>query len=182
MGITPDILLFGKTLTNGLNPLSGLWASEEIINPEIFPPGSTYSTYAPNPQGLAVALEVLKLLEEEDYEKKVTEKGEYFLGQLKELKKKYPKIIGDVDGLGLALRIELCQDDGITPNPALTQKIFQEGLKGDLNKNGKSYGLILNIGGYFKNVFSLSPSFEISKEEMDLAVEFFDQLMARGIK
>ncbi len=182
LGITPDILLFGKTLTNGLNPLSGLWASEEIINPEISPPGSTYSTYAPNPQGLAVALEVLKLLEEEDYEKKVTEKGEYFLGQLKELKKKYPKIIGDVDGLGLALRIELCQDDGITPNPALTQKIFQEGLKGDLNKNGKSYGLILNIGGYFKNVFSLSPSFEISKEEMDLAVEFFDQLMARSLK
>ena len=87
-----------------------------------------------------------------------------------------------MDGLGLALRIELCQDDGITPNPALTQKIFHEGLKGDLNKNGKSYGLILNIGGYFKNVFSLSPSFEISKEELDLAVEFFDQLMARSLK
>ncbi len=83
LDIAPDILLFGKTLTNGLNPLSGLWASEEIIGPDVFPPGSTYSTYAPNPQGLAVALEVLKLLEEEDYEKKVTEKGQYFLGQLK---------------------------------------------------------------------------------------------------
>jgi 4-aminobutyrate aminotransferase-like enzyme len=126
-----------------------------------------------------LALEVLKLLDEQDYEKKVTEKGRYFLERLKELQKKYPQVIGDVDGLGLALRIELCQRDGITPNPELTQRIFQEGLKGDLKKNGKEYGLILNIGGYYKNVFSLSPSFEITKEEIDLAVEFVDQLMQR---
>ena len=181
LGIAPDILVFGKTLTNGLNPLSGLWASEEIISPEMFPPGSTYSTYAPNPQGLAVALEVLKLFDEEDYEKKVTEKGLYFLGQLKDLQKKYRKIMGNVDGRGLALRIELCQEDGITPNPELTQRIFQEGLKGDLKNNGKSHGLVLNIGGYHKNVFSLSPSFEIAREEIDLAIEFFDQLMIRGL-
>ena len=127
-------------------------------------------------------MEVLKLLDEQDYEKKVTEKGQYFLGQLKELQKKYPGIMGDVDGLGLAIRIELCQQDGITPNAELTQRICQEGLKGDLKKNGKNYGLILNIGGYYKNVFSLSPSFEITKEEIDLAVEFFDRLMQRCLK
>jgi len=179
LGISPEIIVFGKTLTNGLNPLSGVWASEELINPDIFPPGSTYSTYAPNPQGLVVALEVLKLLEEDDYEDKVTQKGRYFLGQLKELQLKYPNIMGDVNGLGLALRIELCQEDGITPNPALAQKMFQEGLKGDLRINGKGYGLVLSIGGYFKNVISLSPSFEITKEEIDLAIEFLDQLMTR---
>ena len=125
---------------------------------------------------------MLKLLEEQDYERKVTEKGQYFLAQLKELQKKYPKIMGDVDGLGLALRIELCKEDGITPNPELTQKIFAEGMKGDLKKNGKSYGLVLNVGGYFKNVFSLSPSFEITNEEIDLAVEFFDRLMQRCVQ
>lgn len=180
--IVPDIIVFGKALTNGLNPLSGVWATEELINPKIFPPGSTHSTYASNPQGTAVALEVLKLLEEQDYEKKVSEKGKYFLLQLKGLQRKYPKVMGDVDGLGLALRIELCQQDGITPNAELTQRIFVEGMKGDLKRNGKSYGLVLNVGGYYKNVFSLSPSFEITKEEMDMAVEFFDQLMQRCLK
>ncbi|MBI2361161.1 MAG: aminotransferase class III-fold pyridoxal phosphate-dependent enzyme [Deltaproteobacteria bacterium] len=182
LAIAPDIITFGKTLTNGLNPLSGLWAAEEIINPKVFPPGSTYSTYAANPQAMALALEVLRLVEEEDYEKKVTEKGTYLLGRLKEVQGKYARIMGDVGGLGLALRIELCKEDGVTPNPELTQRIFQEGLKGDLKINGKSYGLILNIGGYFKNVFSLSPSFEITREEIDLAVEFFDQLMQRCLK
>lgn len=38
-GVTPDILVFAKSLTNGLNPLGGLWAREELINPTIFPPG-----------------------------------------------------------------------------------------------------------------------------------------------
>src|SRR5215471_14585177 len=181
LGVVPDIVVFGQALTNGLNPLSGVWATEDLINPKTFPPGSTHSTYAGNPQGTAVALEVLKLLEEQDYEKKVTEKGRYFLVQLKELQKKYPKIMGDVDGLGLALRIELCQQDGITPNPELTQKVCLEGLKGNLKKNSKNYGLILNIGGYYENVFSLSPSFEITKQEIDMAVEFFDRLMAKCV-
>jgi len=179
--IVPDIIVFGKALTNGLNPLSGVWATEEIINPKTFPPGSTHSTYASNPQGTAVALEVMKLLDEQDYEKKVKEKGQYFLAQLKELQKKYPKTMGDVDGLGLALRIELCKEDGITPNPELTQKVCLEGLKGNLKKNSKNYGLILNIGGYYENVFSLSPSFEITKQEIDMAVEFFDRLMAKCV-
>ncbi len=39
-GVKPDVIVFGKALTNGLNPLSGLWAREELINPKQFPPGS----------------------------------------------------------------------------------------------------------------------------------------------
>ncbi len=38
-GVTPDVLVFGKALTNGLNPLSGLWAREELINPDDLPAG-----------------------------------------------------------------------------------------------------------------------------------------------
>jgi 4-aminobutyrate aminotransferase-like enzyme len=180
--VAPDIIVFGKALTNGLNPLSGIWATEEIIHPQVFPPGSTHSTYAANPQGTALALEVMRLLESEDYEKKVRQKGRYFLDQLKALQRKYPKVMGDVDGLGLALRVELCQKDGLTPDPKLAQKVFHEGLKGDLLKNGKRHGLILNIGGYYKNVFSLSPSFEITPQEIDLAVEFLDQLLERSVE
>lgn len=35
-GVEPDIIVFGKALTNGLNPLSGLWAREELISPKYF--------------------------------------------------------------------------------------------------------------------------------------------------
>src|SRR5215467_11474060 len=45
-GLKPDIVVFGKALTNGLNPLSGVWAREDLIAPQVFPPGSTHSTFS----------------------------------------------------------------------------------------------------------------------------------------
>ena len=74
------------------------------------------------------------------------------------LQKKYPKVIGDTDGMGLALRIEICQEDGYTPDRELTDKIFAEGMKGDLDAHGTQMGLVLDVGGYYKNVFTLAPS------------------------
>jgi 4-aminobutyrate aminotransferase / (S)-3-amino-2-methylpropionate transaminase / 5-aminovalerate transaminase len=179
LGITPDIIVFGKALTNGLNPISGLWAREDLITPEMFPPGSTHSTFSSNTLGTAVALEALKMMEEEDYGKLVSDKGAYFLAGLRELQKRYPQAIGQVDGLGLALRIEVCREDGLTPDRELTDHIFAEGLKGDLEAGGRRYGLVLDVGGYYKNVFTLAPSFTITREEMDLAIELLDQLFRR---
>jgi 4-aminobutyrate aminotransferase / (S)-3-amino-2-methylpropionate transaminase / 5-aminovalerate transaminase len=179
LGITPDIIVFGKALTNGLNPISGLWAREDLITPEIFPPGSTHSTFSANPLGTAVALEALKMMEEEDYGGLVNEKGAYFLAGLRELKQRHPESIGQVDGIGLTLRIEVCGEDGFTPDRALTDHIFAEGLKGDLEAGGRRYGLVLDVGGYFKNVFTLSPSFTITREETDLALELLDKLFTR---
>src|SRR6266487_283470 len=177
--VEPDIIVFGKALTNGLNPLSGLWAREELISPEVFPPGSTHSTFSSNPLGTAVGLETIKMLEEDDYEKLVNEKGAYFLAGLKDLQRRHPDAIGDVDGLGLALRIEVCKRDGTTPDRELTDRIFAEGLKGNLEARGRRYGLVLDVGGYYKNVFTLAPSFTITRDEIDLALELLDQLFRR---
>src|SRR6266849_1893867 len=178
-GVAPDIIVFGKALTNGLNPLSGVWAREELISPEVFPPGSTHSTFASNTLGAAVALEAVRMMEENDYEKSVQHKGAYFLTQLKELQRRYPKVIGDTDGMGLALRIEICREDGHEPDRELTDKIFQEGMKGDLSARGRKMGLVLDVGGYYKNVFTLSPCFDITEEEIDTAVELLEQLIRR---
>jgi 4-aminobutyrate aminotransferase-like enzyme len=180
-GVKPDVVVFGKALTNGLNPLSGIWAREEMINPTIFPPGSTHSTFASNPMGTAVGLEVMKIFEENDYETSVAAKGKYFLAGLKDLQKRH-KVIGDVDGLGLALRVEICEEDGFTPNKKLTDLIAEEGLRGDVEVGGKKYGLVLDLGGYYKNVITLAPSLDISYEEMDLGLKLLDSLFKRTTK
>ncbi|NES86631.1 MAG: aminotransferase class III-fold pyridoxal phosphate-dependent enzyme [Moorea sp. SIO2B7] len=178
-GIKPDIIVFGKALTNGMNPLSGIWAREELINPEVFPPGSTHSTFASNPLGTAVGLETLKILQEEDYENLTREKGAYFLEGLKELKRRH-KIIGDVDGLGMALRIEICSaEDGFTPDKAMMDRIVDEAMLGNIEYNGKKYGLILDIGGYYKNVITVAPALTISYEEIDMAISLLDQVFTR---
>ncbi len=178
-GVKPDIVVFGKAITNGLNPLAGVWAREELINPTIFPPGSTHSTFNANPMGTAVALEVMNMLTETDYETMVAEKGAYFLEGLRDLQKRH-KIIGDVDGLGLALRAEICEPhDSFTPSKRLVDLMVDEGLKGDLEIDGRKYGLVLDIGGWYKNVITLAPSLHISKDEIDLAIRLLDAVMTR---
>jgi 4-aminobutyrate aminotransferase/(S)-3-amino-2-methylpropionate transaminase len=179
-GVEPDVLVFGKALTNGLNPLSGLWAKEALINPVVFPPGSTHSTFNANPMGTAIALEAMKMMAETDYESVVLEKGAYFLEGLRELQKRWPQI-GDVDGLGLALRAEICQADGFTPNKALLDQIAEEGLKGDIEIDGEKLGLILDVGGYHKNVITFAPSLEITRGEIDLALRLLDALLRRCV-
>jgi 4-aminobutyrate aminotransferase/(S)-3-amino-2-methylpropionate transaminase len=181
-GVKPDAIVFGKAITNGLNPLAGVWAREELINPTIFPPGSTHSTFNANPMGTAVALEAMKMMRETDYEAMVMEKGAYLLEGLEELKRRYP-IVGDVDGLGMALRLEICEPhDSFTPSKAIVDRMVDEGLKGDIEVNGRRYGLVLDIGGYYKNVVTLAPSLHISKSEMDLSLQLLDHVLYRVSK
>ena len=181
-GVKPDILVFGKAITNGLNPLAGIWAREELINPTVFPPGSTHSTFNANPMGTGVALEVMRMVAETDYETMVMEKGAYFLEGLKDLQRRH-KAIGDVDGLGLALRMEICEPhDSYTPSKAIVDRMVEEGLKGDIEIGGRRYGCVLDIGGYYKNVVTLAPSLHITREEMDLALKLLDALLIRATR
>ena len=177
-GIKPDVVIFGKAMTNGLNPLAGVWAREELINPQVFPCGSTHSTFASNPLGTAVALETMRMLAETDYEQNVNELGAYFLSGLRELQSRYP-VIGDVDGLGLALRAEICAPDGFTPDKALLDRMVDEGMKGDIEVDGKQYGLVLDVGGYYKNVITFAPSLHITRGEIDLAMRLLDAILRR---
>ncbi|HEX9020126.1 MAG TPA: aminotransferase class III-fold pyridoxal phosphate-dependent enzyme [Nitrospirota bacterium] len=177
-GVKPDVIAFAKSLTNGLNPLSGIWAREELIAPDLFPPGSTHSTFSSNPLGTAAGLATMELIKKHDFQRTVSEKGQYLLARLKELRKKHA-VIGDVDSLGLAVRIEMTRTDGFTPDRQLTDRIFQEGMKGDITIDGKKYGLVLDVGGYYKNVFTLAPALTITAGEMDLFIRLFEALLNR---
>ncbi len=180
-GVTPDIIVFGKALTNGLNPLSGIWAKEKLISPKVFPAGSTHSTFSSNTLGTTVGLEVMKLIEDSNFKVDVPKKGQYLVSRFKKLQKKYPQI-GDVDGLGMAIRVEMCEKDGYTPNKELTDAIADLGLSGKLTAGGRKRGLILDVGGYYKNVFTLAPSFYITEKEMDLGVDLFEEALSLAIK
>jgi 4-aminobutyrate aminotransferase-like enzyme len=52
-------------------------------------------------------------------------------------------------------------------------------MKGNLIARGKRMGLVLDVGGYYKNVFTLAPSFEMTEEEIDVSVELLEQLIRR---
>lgn len=106
------------------------------------------------------------------------EKGNYLISKLRGLQKKY-SVMGDVDGLGLALRIEMTKPDGFTPDRKLTDMIFQKGMEGGIEINGEKYGLVLDVGGYYKNAFTLAPSLTITYEEIDLFIKLFESLLTK---
>ena len=58
----------------------------------------------------------------------------------------------------------------------MTNAIFEAGLKGDIEARGRNYGLVLDVGGYYKNVFTLAPSLEITEDEIDLGLDLFENL------
>ena len=181
-GIVPDVITFAKSITNGMNPLSGFWAKEKFIAPDVFSPGSAHSTYASNPVGIRAGYEVMSIIEEQEtyLENEINRKSQKFLQGLNELKRRY-KCIGDVGGIGFALRIELTEEDRFTPNKKLCDFLQEEGLKGDLYYKGKKCGLVLNNGGFYKNIITLVPSLYISDEEIDMALDLLSQLFERAM-
>src|SRR5262245_66152953 len=79
--------------------------------------------------------------------------------------------------------MESCEPhDSITPAKAIVDRMVDEGLKGDIEVDGKRYGLVLDIGGYYKNVVTLAPSLHISKSEMDLSLQLLDRVLYRVSK
>ena len=85
-----------------------------------------------------------------------------------------------MDGLGLALRAEICTTDGFTPNKALLDRMVDIGLAGDLDYQGEKRGLVLDVGGYYKNVITFAPSLNITRSEIDEAMVLLDQLITRA--
>jgi 4-aminobutyrate aminotransferase-like enzyme len=79
--------------------------------------------------------------------------------------------------------MEICEaHDSFTPSKAIVDRMVQEGLKGDLDVEGRSYGLVLDIGGYHKNVITLAPSLHITRQEMDLSLQLLDRVLHRVSK
>lgn len=61
--VKPDILLLGKALSGGIYPVSAVLSSREVML--CIGPGEHGSTYGGNPLACAIAVEALKILQEE---------------------------------------------------------------------------------------------------------------------
>ena len=62
--IKPDIMTIAKSISDGVTPVSGIVANDEVMM-QIFP-GDHGSTYGGNPLGMAVAKVALEVLIEEN--------------------------------------------------------------------------------------------------------------------
>ncbi|MGD9825344.1 aspartate aminotransferase family protein [Desulfobacter sp.] len=121
--VVPDIMTLAKALANGV-PIGAMLASETAALG--FEVGSHGSTFGGTPLATAAALEVVRLMSEQNFLASVREKSAYFLEQLNGLKEKHKKVM-DVRGKGLLIGMELDISKGKTATEYVSE-CFKKGF------------------------------------------------------
>ena len=107
-GITPDIVPIAKGIGGGF-PLGACLVTKKVSAG--MTPGTHGSTFGGNPLAMAVGNAVLDIIFQKDFLNNVKKKGEYFDEALSKIKKKYPKIIGEIRGVGLIKGLKMLVDN-----------------------------------------------------------------------
>ncbi|MGI9159756.1 MAG: ornithine--oxo-acid transaminase [Saprospiraceae bacterium] len=97
--VKPDILVLGKALSGGVLPVSAALANDEIML--TIKPGEHGSTFGGNPLACAVAMEALKVVEDEGLAENAERLGRVFRERMDALQLARPDLLTCVRGKGL---------------------------------------------------------------------------------
>ncbi len=157
-GVVPDLMTLAKALGGGL-PIGALVVGEEFTG--VLAPGTHASTFGGSPVVCAAALAVFAAMEEEGIIENVRRMGDYLQKQLKELQSDFP-LIREVRGRGLMLGMELDRE-----GKAIVDRCLEAGL-------------IINCTA--GNVLRVMPACNITREEIDRALEIIREALAEENK
>lgn len=162
-GVKPDIMCLAKGIGSGL-PIGATVAKSEIMS---WHKGAHASTFGGNPVCIVSALKTIELLEN-GLTENAAEVGNYLQDGLRGLQEKY-SCIGDVRGEGLMVGVEFVGEKG-EAHPELRDKIemacFNKGL------------IILGCGD---STIRWSPPLILTKENVDVALEIFDEAISESV-
>jgi ornithine--oxo-acid transaminase len=153
-GIRPDALILGKALGGGLLPVSAFLADAAVM--DVFTPNSHGSTFGGNALAAAVALEGLKVLEEERLVERSAARGAYLLARLRQVQDEVQPLIREVRGRGLWVGVDVNPDCATARE--LVERLAEAGV---LSKETHD------------TVIRFAPPLTISEELIDRAVEAF---------
>ena len=152
--VTPDIMTLAKALAGGA-PIGCMLAKEEVA--ASFGPGTHGSTFGGNPLVTAAGVATVRAIFAEGILENTIEMGEYLMGRLEQLKKKFPMIV-EVRGIGLMIGMELSVPAGEIVARALTQ------------------GLLLNVAQ--DTVLRFVPPLIVTPAEIDEMLQILEGILA----
>ncbi|MGQ4910795.1 MAG: aspartate aminotransferase family protein [Candidatus Thorarchaeota archaeon] len=166
-GVVPDYVSMGKAIGGGY-PLGA-----SVGPAPMFTGGSRHSeTFSAEPKVSLLSLWIFKHLEDGNFLKRNAENGAYLLKALNELKEKH-EVVGDVRGLGLMVGIEFVKDKKSKEKaPKLRDAIVKNAVQ-------KQHLWLLGSG---QNVIRFTPSYVITKENIDSAVDRLDRAISDEAK
>lgn len=156
--VLPDMVATGKGMGNGY-PVSAVSVSAKIAEEFAKEPFRYAQSHQNDPLGCAVGLEVIRILEEENWIVKGKQTGLFFKNTLEDLKEKHTNKIKEVRARGMTLAIEF---NAIINAEKLAQKLFEAGF----------------IIGCKNNTLRFMPPLVLSKKDIITLVEKLDKLLA----
>ena len=150
--VKPDIVPIAKGIGGGF-PIGAVLMTKKISNAMV--PGTHGSTFGGNPLAMAVGNAVLDQINK-NLLNHVKKMSKYFINNLNNLKKKYPKIIKEIRGVGLLIGIQLFKD----------QTNF-------INKLMKNKLLTIRAS---ENVIRILPPLNVKKTEINLALKIINKV------
>jgi putrescine aminotransferase len=185
-GIVPDILCLSKSFGGGVMPLAAYTATEHVWKKAY---GSLEkamlhtSTFGGNSRAAAAGIATLEIIFRDGLTIQAAEKGEYLIGKLQELRKKYP-FLKEVRGRGLMVGLEFAQ-----PEKGIINKL----TGGTLEKLASEYLGAMIAGELFNtyriitaytlnnpNVIRLEPPLIVSYEQLDTLLVALDAICAKN--
>src|SRR5258708_29336647 len=164
--LKPDIITIAKGIGSGL-PIGATVARANLMD---WKPGAHASTFGGNPVCIAAALKTIELLQNGLVQNSAAG-GAYLKTGLERPMLKYDCIV-HVRGIGMMLGVEFVTDKASRKeDPELRERIetacFERGL------------IILGAG---TNAIRWSPPLVLSQENVDVALEIFDEAIAASIR
>ena len=147
-------------------PLAAVVGKSDIMDAPI--PGGLGGTYAGSPIACVAALEVLKIIKQDNLVSRASAIGDLFATHLKALQSE-TDCIGDIRVHGAMIAMELVKEGQVNqPNVELTEMIVQEAHK---------RGLILMNCGVRSNVIRFLPPLTISDELINEGFDILRSIM-----
>ena len=164
--VVPDFVTMAKSLGNGA-PIAAVTTRMDIA--QSLTQRIHFNTFGGNPMSTAAALGVLDVIDEENLQANCKAMGTRMRAGLDKLKASH-KLIGDVRGMGLMIGVELVSDRA-TKAPAKAEA-------GDILEATRELGLLIGKGGLDGNVLRVKPPLCITSDDVDFALDVFDQAFA----
>ncbi len=163
--LKPDLMTLAKGFGGGM-PIGAAVATSKIANS--VQSGDFFSTYGGNPVCSAVALENIKIIEDEKLVENSAKIGKILMDNLEDIQIRHP-LIGDIRGKGLMIGIELVKNHE-------TKKPAAEEAKKIVNLL-KNEGVIIGLGGLFGNVLRLQPPLCLTEDQSSEVIRKIDKCL-----
>jgi taurine---2-oxoglutarate transaminase len=175
-GVEPDIVSMAKGISSSAIPAGAVVVNKEIAEFMDQHRWETVSTYSGHPIAMAAVCANIEYLIEEKLVEKAKRTGEYIEQRLLELKSQH-RCIGQVAGYGVLWLVELVKDEKMTPFIEIDRNFTHEADQNEFPTTiirNKAIEKGVLIGGVMPNTLRIGTSLNVSKEDIDKAIDALD--------